>query len=332
METGQRGYLLMGQPEYLAPYERAHAQFGALRAQLRNLVSDNPAQLARLERISGVIDERVARIDLSVSQARERGPSAGMQIVGRGRGRVLMEQIRAELNEMDTAEARLFDQRISAAAAERRTLFNMMAAALVIVAHSRRDGLYSVWPLRPQLEDTTLQLRDEIRKRELSDAQLRQAQKMESIGLLTGGIAHDFNNMLQIVSGSLQLLSRRLGEGADPQVAKYVSSAIEGANRAAALTRRLLAFSRQQPLEPRATDTNRLVANLAAMLERTLGGAVDVETVLAGGLWPTFVDPPQLESAILNLTVNARDAMDGAGKITIETGNTYPRSTLRLAA
>jgi signal transduction histidine kinase/CheY-like chemotaxis protein len=166
------------------------------------------------------------------------------------------------------------------------------------------------------------QLRAEAERRESAEGQLRQSQKMEAVGRLTGGVAHDFNNLLTIVMGNLDMLRRWLGD-ADERTQKAVENAYTGATRAATLTQRLLAFSRQQPLAPAAVDVNRLVANMSDLLRRTLGETVAVETVLAGGLWPAHVDANQLESAILNLAVNARDAMPNGGKLTIEAANAY---------
>jgi PAS domain S-box-containing protein len=151
---------------------------------------------------------------------------------------------------------------------------------------------------------------------------LRQAQKMEAIGQLTGGIAHDFNNMLAIVIGSLDLAQRRLQRG-EAGVERYLENAHEGASRAAALTQRLLAFSRQSPLSPRVISLNDLVASMSELLRRTLGERIELEAVLAGGLWLANVDPNQLESAIVNLAVNASDAMPDGGKLTVETANVY---------
>jgi PAS domain S-box-containing protein len=148
---------------------------------------------------------------------------------------------------------------------------------------------------------------------------LRQSQKMEAVGQLTGGIAHDFNNMLAVVIGSLDFLSRRIDE--DPRSRRYVDAATEAAQRAAMLTKRLLAFSRQQPLKPDAIDVNRLVNAMSEFLRHSLGGDVQLETALAGDLWRTEVDPHQLENVILNLALNARDAMVGGGLLTIETHN-----------
>src|SRR5687768_700408 len=173
-----------------------------------------------------------------------------------------------------------------------------------------------------ELEAANQQLRSEANSRERAEAQVRQMQKMEAVGQLTGGIAHDFNNMLAIIVGSIDMAKKYLRR--DPAKAeKAVDHAMEGARRAAELTARLLAFSRQQPLDPRPVDVNKLVGGMSEMLTRTLGGNVRMETVLAGGLWRMFADPPQLESAILNLCVNGRDALTEGGKITLETMNAH---------
>ena len=156
----------------------------------------------------------------------------------------------------------------------------------------------------------------------LAQEALRQSQKMEAVGQLTGGIAHDFNNMLAVVIGSLELLGRRLSDG-DPRAQRYIDAATDASKRAALLTQRLLAFSRQQPLEPEAVDANKLVSGMSDLLRHSLGADVQLETVLAGGLWRTHADPNQLENIILNLAVNARDAMPDGGHLTIETQNAH---------
>ena len=154
------------------------------------------------------------------------------------------------------------------------------------------------------------------------EEQLRQSQKMEIVGQLTGGIAHDFNNLLTVIMGSLELLQRDL-KVAEPKVARRMEVAMGGAKRAAALTHRLLAFSRRQPLAPQPLDANRLLAGMSDMLHRTLGETTNVELVSAAGLWQAMADPNQLENAVLNLSVNARDAMPAGGHITIETQNAH---------
>jgi nitrogen-specific signal transduction histidine kinase/CheY-like chemotaxis protein len=162
--------------------------------------------------------------------------------------------------------------------------------------------------------------RDITEKKAIED-QLRQAQKMEAVGHLTGGVAHDFNNLLTIIIGNLDHLERVLPR--EQPTEKIIAAALRGASRAALLTERLLAFSRRQPLAPEIVSVNHLVAGMSDLLRRTIGEAVLVETVLAGGLWPTFVDANQLENALVNLAINARDAMPEGGKLTIETANSY---------
>jgi signal transduction histidine kinase/ActR/RegA family two-component response regulator len=166
------------------------------------------------------------------------------------------------------------------------------------------------------------ELRREVRRREQTEEQLRQSQKMEAIGRLTGGLAHDFNNLMTIVTGSLDLLSRRLATD-DPRLRKLVDNAMEGARRASALTRQLLAFARRQALDPKPTDINRLVSDVSALLRGTLGETIAIEAVLAGGLWPANIDAHQLERAIVNLALNSRDAMPDGGRLTIETANAH---------
>jgi PAS domain S-box-containing protein len=166
---------------------------------------------------------------------------------------------------------------------------------------------------------------DKERQVELEEAQeqLRQAQKMEAVGQLTGGIAHDFNNLLTGVIGSLDMMQRQIAKGDTSKMERYTTTAITSANRAAALTHRLLAFSRRQPLDPKPTNANRLITGMEELLRRTIGEAVRLEIVTAGGLWQTLCDPHQLESAILNLAINARDAMPEGGTLTIETCNAH---------
>jgi PAS domain S-box-containing protein len=168
--------------------------------------------------------------------------------------------------------------------------------------------------------------RDVTERRRL-EQQLRQAQKMETVGQLTGGVAHDFNNLLTLVLGGLDVIGRQIPKLPAPEALSRIERArdmaLQGVQRAAALTSRLLAFSRQQPLAPQSMDANKLVAGICDLLRRTLGEPIALETVLAAGLWGAFADPNQLENAILNLALNARDAMPNGGKLTIETANCF---------
>jgi PAS domain S-box-containing protein len=152
---------------------------------------------------------------------------------------------------------------------------------------------------------------------------LRQSQKMEAVGQLTGGLAHDFNNLLAGISGSLELMQTRLQQGRFNDVERYMAAAQGASKRAAALTHRLLAFSRRQTLDPKPTNVNRLIADMQELIQRTVGPAIPIEVVGASGVWPALVDPPQLENALLNLCINARDAMPDGGRITIETANKW---------
>jgi PAS domain S-box-containing protein len=158
---------------------------------------------------------------------------------------------------------------------------------------------------------------------DLTQEALRQSQKMEAVGQLTGGIAHDFNNLLGGISASLQVLEARLAKGKTDGVERYIGMGQESVRRAAALTQRLLAFSRRQTLDPKPTDVNRLVGGMEELIRRTVGPAIELEVIGAGGLWPTRVDGAQLENSLLNLCINARDAMPDGGRLTIETANKW---------
>jgi two-component system NtrC family sensor kinase len=165
-------------------------------------------------------------------------------------------------------------------------------------------------------------LREETARRQTTEMALRQAQKMEAVGRLTGGIAHDFNNLLTAILGNTELAMRRFNS-ADERLSRALTSVREASLRAATLVQRLLTFSRQHPQEIKTVDINRLVGEMSELLHRTIGETVKIETVLASGLWKSAIDPNQLENAILNLAVNARDAMADGGRLTIETSNAY---------
>src|SRR5215475_14487629 len=192
-----------------------------------------------------------------------------------------------------------------------------------------------IWPLLPkvlalpspsQLRATELAFAQEGMQRREAEDMLRHSQKMDAIGQLTGGVAHDFNNLLTIISGNLEIADRSLksfGEGTRDRLSRSIANAASGAQRAAMLTQRLLAFARRQPLDPRVTNVNQLIGGLADFFQRTLGETIDLEIVGGAALWRVEVDPSQMEAAILNLVVNAKDAMGGKGKLTIETSNTF---------
>ncbi len=177
--------------------------------------------------------------------------------------------------------------------------------------------------LEQRVAERTGQLEAEMAERQKAEEQLRQAQKMEAVGQLTGGLAHDFNNLLTGITGSLELLATRIGQGRLADAARYIVAAQGASGRAAALTHRLLAFSRQQTLAPETVDVNRLVVGMEELIRRTVGPGVAVGMACADDLWPVLVDPNQLENALLNLCINARDAMPDGGALTVATSNCW---------
>jgi len=223
------------------------------------------------------------------------------------------------------AKAGVFDER------SERGLLGLAAEAAVAIDNTRlTQGLQREIEERSRVEDALRELNatleqqvaertEELRRNEEA---LRQSQKMEAVGQLTGGIAHDFNNLLQVIIGNLEALQRSLPADS-ARLQRAATNAMAGAQRAASLTQRLLAFSRRQPLNPRPVDPNALVGSMSDLLHRTLGETISVETVRGAGVWRIEVDPTGLEAAILNLAVNARDAMPEGGRLTIETANAY---------
>jgi PAS domain S-box-containing protein len=183
---------------------------------------------------------------------------------------------------------------------------------------ARRHAEQELQRINETLEE---RVAEEVKNRQLIEDALRQAQKMEAIGQLTGGIAHDFNNLLTVIMGNIETMQRRLPT--EHEFQRLIAAALRGAFRGAELTQRLLVFARRQPLAPELVSPNKLVTGMSDLLRRALGEAVAIETVLAGGLWNIFADANQLENALINLAVNARDAMPNGGKLTIETANCY---------
>jgi len=318
---GERGYLITQDPRYLAQFHAAKAEVPELELRLQALVYDNAAARQRVARLSQAIGAQVAELDRTVGLL-ERGHAE--QAIAAVRSHLVvnhMNEVRARSAAVDDGEVRLLASREKQASVRRVLLVAAMGTslaasvllALFVLTASRRS--------MAELAQRRDALAEEMRRREATEGQLRQAQKMEALGQLTGGIAHDFNNMLAIIIGNLDMLLRRLSD--DEARRRLVEQALEGAQRATRLTQSLLAFSRQQPLEPRSLDVNKTVAEMSRLFRSTLGEGVTIETVLAGGLWPALIDRVQLESAVLNLAINARDAMPKGGKLTIETANAF---------
>ncbi|MCF1437106.1 hypothetical protein B7W85_22150 [Allorhizobium ampelinum] len=174
-----------------------------------------------------------------------------------------------------------------------------------------------------EISAAKLEARVEERTAQLLEMQnaLQQSQKMETIGKLTGGVAHDFNNLLQVISGNLNLLAKDVA--GNERAERRVTNALAGVIRGGKLASQLLAFGRRQPLAPKVVHLGRLLTNMDDLLRRSIGEAIEIETIVSGGLWNTSIDPTQMENAVLNLAINARDAMDGAGKLTVEAGNAF---------
>ncbi|RWC29554.1 CHASE3 domain-containing protein [Mesorhizobium sp.] len=328
-ENGQRGYLLTGEKSYLEPYRRAAAAIPGQLARIDRLTTPDDQFVQQINHIKDALSQKQAELAETIALYDQGNATKALDIVRSGQGKAVMDEIHTS---MDTI------RRISAAAVAARDAhtdqvegwlrIGSLAALLAIfllaaytVRESRRR-FREVALAQEELMRKNIALGKEIETREKAESQIRQMQKMEAVGQLTGGIAHDFNNMLAVIISAMNLAQRKLARG-EHDIAKFIEAAIDAANRAANLTARLLAFSRQQPLAPQIVDANRLLTGMSDLIRRALGETIRIETVLAGGLWKTHADPSQIENAILNLAVNARDAMGDDGKLTIETANSH---------
>jgi len=318
--------------------------------QLGRLVRTSPDQRQRVNELQQLYAVRSGELALAARAAAAKGQGAISYYYAAGKSNTGPEVTR-KLDEIAGSERQSLRQRIEqsqifSAQADRLTdylswlgiVVGIGAIFLGLVAvqavrqnaatrrqaeseSARAEALEQAVAERTQeLQAANEALRAEAVERQLAEAQLRQVQKMEAVGQLTGGIAHDFNNMLAVVVGGIDLARRRLN-GPKREVTAHLTNAMEGATRAAALTRRLLSFARSEPLLPERVDSGDLVAGMSDLLDRTLGERIQVEVDRAPDTWPTYVDPHQLENAIVNLAVNARDAMDGTGVMHISTTN-----------
>ena len=425
LETGQRGYLLTGKPEFLAPYRAGRAKLSSDLAAFQRLTSDNPEQQSRGRALQSILRKREEFLEggLSVTDGR---PQTSPQLIAMlEQGKALMDEARSitalalneerqllklriaarrEVERWEIGSAILLalialvalmtiglqlvrnNARLALSEAQRRRQAHILQATLDnirdgVVVFDESDKVVAFNQLFFRLMDfpetmaevgATLEqfrsvdvelarhrlddvpdaakagsgfariarksrdldvYRADIRKdgfliaaqdvteRVHAEITARQAQKMEAIGQLTGGVAHDFNNLLQVVSANLELMvaDARLG----PEAAERAQKAVAAVERGSRLTAQLLAFARRQPLEPRSLNLGRLVQDMTDLLRRTLGEHIQVECVIGGGLWNTLADPTRVENAVLNLAVNARDAMPEGGKLTIEISNAF---------
>ncbi len=320
-ETGQRGYLLTGRKNYLAPYEAAVIRLPRQIETLKQLTADNPRQQALIAQLLPAIEAKLSELKTTIALRERNQVAAAMRIVEGDSGRQSMRRIRDTLSQMRAEETLLRERRAARAASLGRwvqaVLFVSFGLVLLLTISSMWEGVRRISELETANDDLTR----EQAERRAAENQLLHFHKMEAVGQLTGGVAHDFNNMLAVIIGSLDLARRKLNAEESPQVAAYIDAAREGAKRGAELTSRLLAFSRKQTLSPRFLDLNRSVQTASELLRRTLPTSISIETVLAGGLWRVNADPVQIENAIVNMAINARDAMPNGGRLTIETGN-----------
>jgi len=299
----------------------------------RDMTEQRLAQLAALESerrfrllVQGVTDYAIYMLDpegrvanWNAGAARIKGYSEA-EIVGEHFSRFYIPEDRdAGLPQKALNTARREGRFETEAWRVRKDGSRFWASAVVDAIHDDNGELIGFAKITRDLTER----REAQMRLEQSREQLFQSQKMEAIGQLTGGLAHDFNNLLTGISGSLELLSTRMAQGRFADMERYIATARGAASRAAALTHRLLAFARRQTLDSKPTNPNKLIANMEDLVQRTVGPGIAVESVLAIGLWQTLCDPNQLENAILNLCINARDAMPDGGRLTIETVNVW---------
>jgi signal transduction histidine kinase/CheY-like chemotaxis protein len=333
--------------QYYNEWRNAAFQIG----QLQRMVRDDPEQRARVVRLQRLFSQRNRELAPAATAAERRQGTDGLGLLyGAARSQTLPD-LRSELEQIARAERanlvrRMAETRGFVARADAYTewlgwlaiLIGFGAVGLAIMAWrtfvegvaARREAEAQGWRALDleqavkartrELSDANAALKEEAAERAAAEAQLRQVQKMEAVGQLTGGIAHDFNNMLAVVVGGLDLARRKL-HGPRREVEFHLDNAMEGATRAAGLTRRLLAFARSEPLLPEALAPAELVENMLELIDRAIGERIQVHTGVADATWHVWADPTQFENAILNLAVNARDAMDGRGDMNLQVDN-----------
>ena len=312
-ERGQRGYIITGNSVYLANYRTGVTEAPQLFMRLRELTAGNPEQQHRMPMLQTEMNRRIAILKQTLDVREREGFEPARRLVESNLGLDTMRAVTALIDQVSNSENALLQQRLTDLAHTQQVLAGTAEIELGLTLLVMTAGAVLIW--------LAWRERERARKdHEQTRTLLAQAQKMETLGQLAGGIAHDFNNMLAVIRGGTQMLRRRLIAG-DPEIARIVGHIDQGADRAAGLTTRLLAFSRRRSVAQEVTDANALVAGMADILRYTLGAGIEVETVLAPDLWPIVVDRNQLENAILNLAVNARDAMPEGGRLSIETAN-----------
>jgi signal transduction histidine kinase/CheY-like chemotaxis protein len=326
-ESDERGFLITHDSRYVDAKDEPSDRLRRQVMELAGLVSDNPAQSRRLELLRPLLEERMTLLARKLELMRAGRFDEAAEIIRGGRGKELMDHIDGLISEMISEEEELYRKRNDRLTQANESLETAIGSMIVVIAGVAAFAMLIAQKQMNALQKSSESLRTaynqlvaESTRRESLEAQLRQSQKLEALGQLTGGIAHDFNNMLGVVVASLNILRRKLDKS-DSGVQQLIDSALDGTERAANLVHRLLAFARVQPLNPTPLDANGLVSGMTTILRRTLGSNIKLETALAPDLWPTRIDANELESAILNLAVNARDAMPEGGRLIIETAN-----------
>ncbi len=320
---------MTGDDTYLAPYAHATATIPATFDALQMMLADDPVERTTLAILHSLTDAKLAELASTIVLWRSGHPDQALDVVRRGKAKTVMDQVRATIAHLSADEGhQVTERRARAFLAGERLQLCVVAAGILLAAVAASTlwivlrQIRHVMASRDALDVAHARMLQEMTQREQVEDQLRQSQKMEALGQSTGGLAHDLNGMLTVIISSLSLLERRRARG-EAGLQEFVDAAMEAAQRAAALTHRLLAFSRRQSLSPQVIDVNRLVAGMSDLLRRTLGVTVELETILAGGLWRAHADTGQLESTLRNLAINSRDAMLEGGHLTIETANAH---------
>lgn len=314
-ELNSRRYVLTGDERYLQRSSEAEKDLETLTARIQTLIVDNPEQQQTLVLLRSHLEQHLAILKRARDQRHATDANATKPLIQTDESYEALDNVLVDVTQMAAAERSLNLSRI--AEVQRVTVVGGIIAslALIVVIGSMTMWIFSA---RREARD----LLTTLAEREKNEAQIRHMQKMDVVGQMTGGLSHDLNNMLAVIISALTLTQRRLAAG-DTNVQKFISGAMDGASRAATLTNRLMAFSRQLPLTPQSIDANKLVSGISELVQRTLGETIQTQTVLNAGLWSINADVGQLENAILNLCINAKDAMPEGGKLTIETANSH---------